>query len=573
MISTEERLVGAQMQVFHAMSQTSEHFPEVDPNMSLVEFAALLPDMEQTILQDHISLYDEQIADLTQAARPLPATQRRFSPFSDRAKKQAAPTEGMADGQGRKGGRHQRSCLMSVEGLSSAVSGLLAHRRRLDVISHNVANASTEGYSRQRVDLTANSGSAIGIWSGSSSSLGGVTIDGISRSRDAFLEVRSLTTSANAAELERSYALHLDLEEVLAEPSDSGVAAAFDDLWAAFDDVANFPDQLPQRVALVNSATILTERLGEADSGFRALHTSTRQTTEATVATANSIAEEIAAINHAVATASGGTNTNDLLDQRDAAVSRLAELTGARISQRDNGTIDVYVGNSSIVQGSRTFELSVTDTADLGLTPVGLQRTDIMIGGSVRMTSLGGELAGLLSNVNSSIPSALSTLDGVTAQLISDVNTLHTTGEDLDGNAGGAFFSGTSAATISVDAAIVADPRTIAAASPGSGIRDGEIALGIAELRNSATGADSLYESFSVTLGLATSSLQRRSSAQSEAAAKVDEARLAARSVSLDEEMVDLVATQRAYEASARVVSAIDQMLDTLVNRLGTVGR
>ena len=69
MISTEERLVGAQMQVFHAMSQTSEHFREVDPNMSLVEFAALLPDMEQTILQDHISLYDEQIIDLTQTAR------------------------------------------------------------------------------------------------------------------------------------------------------------------------------------------------------------------------------------------------------------------------------------------------------------------------------------------------------------------------------------------------------------------------------------------------------------------------------------------------------------------------
>ena len=69
LISTEERLVGAQMQVFHAMSQVSQHFPEVDPNMSLVDFAGLLPDMEQTILQDHISLYDEQIADLTQAAR------------------------------------------------------------------------------------------------------------------------------------------------------------------------------------------------------------------------------------------------------------------------------------------------------------------------------------------------------------------------------------------------------------------------------------------------------------------------------------------------------------------------
>ena len=111
------------------------------------------------------------------------------------------------------------------------------------------------------------------------------------------------------------------------------------------------------------------------------------------------------------------------------------------------------------MQGSRTFELSVTDTADLGLTPVGLQRTDIMIGGSVRMTSLGGELAGHVSNVNSAIPAALSTLDGVAAQLISDVNALHVTGEDLDGNVGGAFFSGTSAATISVDAAIIADPE------------------------------------------------------------------------------------------------------------------
>ncbi|NDH41085.1 MAG: flagellar hook-associated protein FlgK, partial [Gammaproteobacteria bacterium] len=89
---------------------------------------------------------------------------------------------------------------MSVEGLSSAVTGLLAHRRRLDVISHNVANANTEGYSRQRVDLTA-SGSATGIWSGSSSSLGGVTISGISRSRDAFMEMRALAASASASEL------------------------------------------------------------------------------------------------------------------------------------------------------------------------------------------------------------------------------------------------------------------------------------------------------------------------------------------------------------------------------------
>ena len=69
MIFAEERLVRAQMQVFLAMSQVSEHFAEVDPQMSLVDFAALLPDMERATLQNHISLYDEQIADLRQASR------------------------------------------------------------------------------------------------------------------------------------------------------------------------------------------------------------------------------------------------------------------------------------------------------------------------------------------------------------------------------------------------------------------------------------------------------------------------------------------------------------------------
>ncbi|MGA0398238.1 MAG: FlgK family flagellar hook-associated protein, partial [Ilumatobacteraceae bacterium] len=183
---------------------------------------------------------------------------------------------------------------MSVEGLSSAVTGLLAHRRRLDVISHNVANANTEGYSRQRVDLTAASGSATGIWSGSSSSLGGVTISGISRSRDAFMEMRALAASASASELRTSVDFHFDVESILGEPSDSGVAAAMDDLWASFDDVANFPDQLPQRVALVNSARILTERLGAADSGLRQLRQTAVETAEATVASANVLANEIA---------------------------------------------------------------------------------------------------------------------------------------------------------------------------------------------------------------------------------------------------------------------------------------
>lgn len=462
---------------------------------------------------------------------------------------------------------------MSVEGLSSAVTGLLAHRRRLDVISHNVANASTEGYSRQRVDLTSASGSATGIWSGSSSSLGGVTISGISRSRDSFMELRALSASASARELSSSFDFHLDVESVLGEPSDSGIAAALDNMWAAFDDVANFPDQAPQRVALVNSASILAERLGAADSGLRQLRQTAVETAESVVASVNVLAEEIATLNSAITSSSSNMNKNDLLDQRDVAVRRLAEFTGALVVDRDDGSLDAYIGNSTVVQGGSTFELSVAETTDPSLTPVGVQRVDVLVGGSVRLTSIGGELAGVLTSANSTAPGALAALDDVAATLSSTVNTAHHAGEDLTGSAGGDFFTGSTAATIAVHSDISNDPSRIAAAAPGAGSRDGSVALTIADLRVSSSGADSAYESFSVMLGMSTASVERRAAAQSATASKIDESRLAARSVSLDEEMVDLVATQRAYEASARVVSAIDQMLDTLVNRLGTVGR
>ena len=462
---------------------------------------------------------------------------------------------------------------MGVEALSSAVSGLFAHRRRLDVISHNVANSNTIGYSRQRVDLVSASGAGVGIHSGSSQSLGGVEVAGITRSRDSFLESRSLEASGSSAKLVASHDVLMSVEALIGEPSDHGIIAGPDAMWGAFDDLANFPDALPQREAAIQSAVTVTGRLNEIDRQLRQLHETTKESLQSDVARVNALTSEIATLNEAISAVATDLSPNDLLDQRDLAASSLAQLVGARTRTRADGSMDVYLGNTTLVQGSRTFTVEVAETTDATLSPLGFQRVGLEVAGLVTVTDIAGSLGGKLDGLNGTVPDSINSLNEVAQQLITDVNTLHQAGEDLDGATGGTFFDGSDSGTISVSAGIQSDARLVAAASLSGGTRDGSNAADIANLRSSTTGADATAVSFVATLGLTTQAVGQRASAESDAFQRVEEARLTARSVNVEEEMVDLIEAQRSYEAAARVVSTIDQMLDTLVNRLGVVGR
>lgn len=462
---------------------------------------------------------------------------------------------------------------MGVEALSSAVSGLFAHRRRLDVISHNVANSNTIGYSRQRVDLVSASGAGVGIHSGSSQSLGGVEVAGITRSRDSFLESRSLEASGSSAKLVASHDVLMSVEALIGEPSDHGIIAGLDAMWGAFDDLANFPDALPQREAAIQSAVTVTGRLNEIDRQLRQLHETTKESLQSDVARVNALTSEIATLNEAISAVATDLSPNDLLDQRDLAASSLAQLVGARTRTLADGSMDVYLGNTTLVQGSRTFTVEVAETTDATLSPLGFQRVGLEVAGLVTVTDIAGKLGGKLDGLNGTVPDSIKSLNEVADQLITDVNTLHQAGEDLNGATGGTFFDGSDAGTISVSAAIQSNARLVAAASPSGGTRDGSNAADIANLRSSTTGADATAVGFVATLGLTAQAVGQRASAESDAFQRVEEARLTARSVNVEEEMVDLIEAQRSYEAAARVVSTIDQMLDTLVNRLGVVGR
>jgi flagellar hook-associated protein 1 FlgK len=198
-----------------------------------------------------------------------------------------------------------------------------------------------------------------------------------------------------------------------------------------------------------------------------------------------------------------------------------------------------------------------------------------------------GSTAALLTGINDTVPRYVDQLDAIAVRLRDLVNGVHADGQDLDGNPGVAFFEGTGAGDIRLSAAVAGQPRRLAAAAAGGGTADNNNALLLAALSGhrdrplnpgdpaylAGDGPDLLYRSMVVGLGVENQAVNRRVDIQSEITRQVDAARDGQSGVNLDEEMTNMLAYQRAYDAAARFMTTIDEMLDRLINATGLVGR
>src|SRR4051812_10289266 len=152
--------------------------------------------------------------------------------------------------------------MSTFSGLSAAVSGLMAHRRVMDVASQNIANANTEGYSRQRADLQAIGGSTVaGVYAHATPVGNGVTVDDVQRIRNAFLENRGRTDHAQAEYLNAKDSVMDGLQNAFSEPSDTALQSQLGELWGGFADVANRPDDPAARTALIQRAAIVADTI------------------------------------------------------------------------------------------------------------------------------------------------------------------------------------------------------------------------------------------------------------------------------------------------------------------------
>lgn len=454
-----------------------------------------------------------------------------------------------------------------LSGLYTALSGINAHRQMIDATSHNVANQATPGYHRQIIDVRAGGLGATGVFSGAKYQPGGVDATGVRRAIDTLAEnrlVRETALNAGATTL----AANLErIEMAFTEPVDNGLAAQLDDFWGGWSDLATVPGDSAMRSQLLERAQSVIDTLQRANADLDAAALGAEQEIFALAADVNELASRIAQLNGAIA---GSTTTpNDLLDQRDALVRDLSALTGAIARPGQGGQIDVSIGGRSIVYGANSQRVNgaggvLTWEAD-GST---VQAPD----------SKAASLQAIISDV---VPRYRTKLDGVAAALVNGVNGLHTTGYDLTGTTGRNFFDpgSVTAASISLSADVVGQPQNLAAGAPvfpgpvAPGPLDGGMASQIAQIAESATGPDSVYRSLVADLGVETRAAVQRSDVQGQVTAAAQRVADSVGSVSIDEEMVAMVAAQRGYEASARVLTAVDQLLETLINRTGVVGR
>ncbi|MDM7830532.1 flagellar hook-associated protein FlgK [Cellulomonas edaphi] len=477
--------------------------------------------------------------------------------------------------------------MSTFSGLGTALSSLVAQRQALEVSGQNIANANTVGYTRQRATLTSISATQGASMFSTGTGVGlGTRVSSVDRLGDIFLDAKVRTSTSASSYLAARAEAYAALEKGVGEPADTGLASQLSTMWSAWHDVANAPDKASTRAVLIEDSKAVAERVGTLYSTAETQWNQTRSTTVALVDQVNTAAAGIADLNNRILqiTNSGGT-AHELADQRDQLATQLSSLVGASTEVRPDGRVDVFVGGNALVSGNRSNPLAVTGATTFGEVTAS-PGTAVSVVWADRPTQgvglEGGRVAGLLSvlapadatGTGGVLAEAAARYDAFAQTLATQVNALHGSAVTPGGAAGGEFFTFTPGVPAALGLRVaITDTADIAVAAPGAGAFDSSVADAIAGLRTRDDGPDATWKHTVVEVATRTASAGARATVAEAARSTAEGQQLAQASVDTDEETVNMLAFQRAYEGAARVLSAIDEMLDTLINRTGLVGR
>jgi flagellar hook-associated protein 1 len=320
--------------------------------------------------------------------------------------------------------------------LGTALSGLVAFQRSLDTTSHNIANVNTDGYSRQRVELNARpaeftGGGYIGQ---------GVDIATVTRSYDQFITNQLVSSTSAFAETSTFSTMASQVDNIIASEA-TGLSPVLKSFFNAANEVANDPSSVPSRQIMVSEAGSLTQQFNRLSSKFGELRNQANKQMQATVDDINSFAGSIATLNSKIALEASRTTgkqlPNDLMDQRDTLIAKIAEKISVSTITQQDGTINVFIGKGQpLVLASSVTKLSLAGSS------ADPSHKEILMSGQVISKQVtGGELSGMLKFRDEILDPAQQQLGLVAAGFAVQFNALHTSGFDLNGDAGTDMFS------------------------------------------------------------------------------------------------------------------------------------
>jgi flagellar hook-associated protein 1 FlgK len=432
----------------------------------------------------------------------------------------------------------------TLQGLQTALSGLLAEQQAMDITSHNIANANSEGYSREVAVLSPNPPievAALSNITGKGGQLGtGVGVSDYERIRNSYLDAQYRSqngalsgASTQAEELQQA-------QGAFNEPSSSSLASALSSFWSAWTSLADSPTSEAAKEGVVAAGQRLASSFNQISAQLTTIAGQAGQQYAARVGANGEVADyahQIAVLNGQIRLAEqAGQQPNQMLDRRDQLLDKLSALAQVTVTHQTDGTDTVTFGNAAkpLVEGTTVNWPQALTGAAGG-----------QLGALLALTAPGGGIA-----------SYQASLDGVAAKVIETVNALHTSTP---------FFSGTTAATIGV-AVTAAQVQT--SSTPAAGGND--VALAVAALRGGA--ADGAYSSLIERVGSDVQTAHDERANLQTTLTAISNQRQSVSGVSLDEEMTNLMANQRAYQASARTLTGLDEMLETLIEHTGKAG-
>jgi len=474
--------------------------------------------------------------------------------------------------------------------LNIARGAMNANQLAMQVISHNMANVNTPGYTRQKAVVQTQTPLNLNRLKIGT----GVLVDSVVQYFDRYT-TRAIHEKTSSLKDYESKALVLSSVEALwNETEESSLSQTLDEFWNAWQEVASNPGGTAERTALLEKAKILTgkfnslsQELGQAGQN---LNTDLRMGVEEV----NRLAGQIAKLNGRIGSAEGSqTAANDLRDQRNQLLEELSGWVGITYLEQDNGSVTVLTREGLLlVNGNESWDLSAAGDS--------IYYNGIENDVSDRLT--GGKIGGWLDLREETLPQYLANLDEMAGTLIQGVNNLHLAGYTLSGGTGMYFFenfqtapavpnpgdySG-AAAYISLSSDVSESPENIAAGGVSGAPGDNGNALSIAALQTDGslnirkwtitdrggstsshlqTGTlDDYYQGLIGELGILTEETNENQDFTQSLLDSLAEVRDSVSGVNLDEELTEMMKVQHAYEAASKVISVVDQMMQTLLD-------
>ena len=450
---------------------------------------------------------------------------------------------------------------------------LAVQQEEMTVSGQNLANVNNNNYSEEQLEVSESS--PLETTFGDEGT--GDQINGISNSRNPLLDGQiqaeaSTSGSLTAQQTSLQYA-EAYLDEQISSSSSSptadspnGLAADMSNLFDSFQSLSNDPGDLSLRQTAVESAQQVTAQFNQVSAQLSTVQANLNTSVQNDVGSANQDLSSIATLNQQIvaAQASGGS-ADQLVDQREQTLENLAGLANFSTTTEANGAVNVNIGGVPMVSGGNVSDNLQTYADSNGNLQVQAQNAGTQI------TLTGGSIGGEITARDGALASLQSGLNTLASQLMTQVNTIYSAGYDLNGNTGQDLFTGTNASDIGVNSTVANDPSQFQAAGAAGAAGDNSVVLSLAELGsqniaglNNQTFSANYAQTVS-NLGNSISTVNNQLTNSQAVTQMLTNERSSTSGVSTDTEMTNLIQYQKAYEASAEMITTLNEMLQTVV--------